>query len=32
MSVSGKQFVYRGTGLETLGGFIDKMLNQKHPG
>ncbi|GAA5832812.1 hypothetical protein JCM11251_005773 [Rhodosporidiobolus azoricus] len=31
-SVSGKQFVYRGVGLETLGAFIDKMLNQKHPG
>ncbi|GAA5903536.1 hypothetical protein JCM5296_006854 [Sporobolomyces johnsonii] len=31
MSVSGKQFVYRGAGLETLGAFIEKMLN-KHPG
>ncbi|GAA6012300.1 hypothetical protein JCM10207_002794 [Rhodosporidiobolus poonsookiae] len=30
-SVSGKQFIYRGHGLETLGAFIEKMLN-KHPG
>lgn len=31
LSVSGKQFVYRGAPLEKLGGFIEKMLN-KHPG
>lgn len=30
-SVSGKQFIYRGQGLETLGSFIEKMLN-KHAG
>lgn len=29
-SVSNKQFVYRGQPLETLGGFIDRMLS-KHP-
>lgn len=31
VSVSGKQFVYRGAPLEKLGGFIERMLN-KHPG
>ncbi|BGP50279.1 Deoxycytidine kinase 1 [Rhodotorula kratochvilovae] len=30
MSISGKQFIYRGQGLETLGSFIERMMN-KHP-
>ncbi|GAA5945387.1 hypothetical protein JCM10213_005960, partial [Rhodosporidiobolus nylandii] len=30
MSVGGKQFIYRGQGLETLGSFIEKMLS-RHP-
>lgn len=31
LSVSGKQFIYRGQEWEKLGAFVEKMLN-KHPG
>ncbi|GJN92547.1 hypothetical protein Rhopal_005577-T1 [Rhodotorula paludigena] len=30
LSVSGKQFIYRGQELESLGAFVERMLN-KHP-
>ncbi|GAA5973495.1 hypothetical protein JCM11641_006492 [Rhodosporidiobolus odoratus] len=31
LSLGGKQFIYRGQGLENLGSFIEHLLN-KHPG